>query len=77
MITSEQLRAARAMVRWDQKKLSTAAGISLATLKRLEAASGPLRTSAVNMDNLQTALEQAGVIFIHENGGGPGIRLRK
>ena len=74
MITSEQLRAARALVRWNQPKLAEAAGISVATLKRLEAGSGPLKTSAVNMHNLQTVLEKAGVIFIDDNGG--GVKLR-
>lgn len=77
MITSEQLRSARAMVRWTQQKLADAVDISLATLKRLEGGSGPLKTSAVNMHNLQSALEAAGIEFIDENGGGPGVRLRK
>ena len=77
VITSEQLRAGRALVRWRQKELADAAGISVATLKRLEAGKGPLKTSAVNMHKLQSLLADAGVEFIDENGGGSGVRLRK
>lgn len=77
MLTSEQLRAARAMVRIDQKTLADAAGISVPTLKRLEGASGALSTSHQNAERLRIALEAAGVEFIPENGGGAGVRLKK
>lgn len=77
MLTSEQLRAARAMVRLDQKTLAEAAGISVPTLKRLEGGAGPLNTSHQSAERLRTALEVAGVEFIPENGGGAGVRLKR
>jgi transcriptional regulator with XRE-family HTH domain len=79
-MTSEQLRAARAMVRMDQKTLADAAGISVPTLKRLEAGNGPIATSHQNAENLRRALEVSGIIFQAEGeliDGGPGIRLQR
>lgn len=75
MITSEQLRAARALLQWDQKRLASASKVSTATIKRLEPLSGPLRANQVTIEALRSALEAAGVEFIPENGGGPGVRL--
>jgi transcriptional regulator with XRE-family HTH domain len=77
LLAAEQLRAARALLRWDQKTLATAAGISVETVKRLEGMSGPVSAHSVTVDVLQKALEAAGVEFITENGGGPGVRLKK
>ena len=76
VITTEQLRAARALLHWDQKSLAAASRVSLATIKRLEPLSGPLRANRVTIEALKRALEEAGVEFIPENGGGPGVRLR-
>lgn len=76
-ITSAQLRAARAMIKWDQNTLATAADISIPTVKRLEGGEGPLRGTYENISRIITALETAGVIFIDENGEGPGVRLKK
>ncbi len=75
MLTSEQLRAARAMVRVDQKTLATAAGISIPTLKRLEAGSGPLATSHQTAERLKAALESVCVEFIADEAG-IGVRLK-
>ncbi|RVC63790.1 transcriptional regulator [Mesorhizobium sp.] len=75
MLTSEQLRAARALLQWDQKRLALASKVSTATIKRLEPLSGPLRANQVTVEALRRALEAAGVEFIPENGGGPGVRL--
>lgn len=75
-LTSEQVRAARALLRWEQSKLSEASGISTPTIKRLESKSGPLAAQGRTIDDLQRALEAAGVVFIEQNGGGPGVRLR-
>jgi transcriptional regulator with XRE-family HTH domain len=77
MITSEQLRAARALLQWDQKRLAAASKVSIATIKRLEPPSGPLRANQVTVEALRRALEIAGVEFIPENGGGPGVRLAR
>ncbi len=75
-ITIEQLRAARALLGWSQTELATRAGMSLPTVKRVETERGP-RVSESTRHALQVALELGGVEFIGENGGGPGVRLRK
>jgi DNA-binding XRE family transcriptional regulator len=78
VITVEQLRAARALLGWSQTCLAEQAGLSLPTVKRVEAERGP-RVSEEGRLKLKRALERAGVefIFIDEHGGGPGVRLRK
>ncbi len=76
MITPEQMRAARGLLDWSQSALADAAGLSLPTIKRAERNLG----SAVSGDAreaIQKALEAGGVIFVEENGEGPGVRLRK
>ena len=72
----EQLRAARGLLGWSQTELGKRAGLSLPTVKRVETGKGA-RVSEKARAKLQSALEAAGVIFIEENGGGPGVRLRK
>jgi transcriptional regulator with XRE-family HTH domain len=76
MLKIEQLRAARGLLGWSQSKLAARAGLSLPTVKRVEAGLG-VRVSDDARNKLQQALESAGVEFIDENGGGPGVRLRK
>jgi len=75
-IEIEQLRAARALLGWSQTQLADKAGLSLPTVKRVETERGP-KVSAAARQALQKALESGGVEFIDENGGGPGVRLRK
>jgi transcriptional regulator with XRE-family HTH domain len=76
MVTIEQLRAARGLLGWSQSVLAARAGLSLPTVKRVEVDLGP-RVSDEARNKLRQALEAAGVEFIDENGGGPGVRLRK
>jgi transcriptional regulator with XRE-family HTH domain len=76
IITIEQLRAARALLGWSQTELAERAGTSLPTVKRVETKGGP-RVSKRTRYELQLALEQGGVEFIPENGGGPGVRIRR
>jgi transcriptional regulator with XRE-family HTH domain len=76
LIKIEQLRAARGLLGWSQTELGQRAGLSLPTVKRVETGKGA-RVSEEARTKLQNALEAAGVIFIQENGGGPGVRLRK
>jgi transcriptional regulator with XRE-family HTH domain len=75
-ISVEQLRASRALLGWSQTQLAKRAGLSLPTVKRVETQRGP-KVSDEARFALQRALELAGVEFIDENGGGPGVRLRK
>lgn len=77
MITSEQMRAARALLQWDQKALSTASKVSIATIKRLEPLKGPLQANEVTIEAIRRALEKAGIEFIPENGGGAGVRFSR
>ena len=77
VVTSEVIRAARALLRWDQRNLAEASSISLPTIKRLESNPGTLEAHTSTVAALTRALEKAGVEFIDENGGGPGVRLRK
>ncbi|MER8603936.1 transcriptional regulator [Mesorhizobium sp. M1156] len=77
MITSEQLRAARALLQWDQKALAAKSKVSVATIKRLEPLAGMLKANQVTIEALKRALEAGGVEFIPENGRGPGVRLAR
>jgi transcriptional regulator with XRE-family HTH domain len=72
----EQIRAARGLLGWSQSELARRAGLSLPTVKRFETQSD-IRVSTDAKIKLQDALEAAGIVFIEENGGGPGVRLRK
>ena len=74
MLTGEQIRAARALLRWDQKGLAETSGVSLPTIKRLEAIKGKVSAYTGTVDKIQRALETAGVEF--ENDDAPGVRLR-
>jgi transcriptional regulator with XRE-family HTH domain len=76
VISLEQLRAARGLLGWSQSQLADRAGLSLPTVKRFETGKGA-NVSEDATRKLKNALETAGVIFIQENGGGPGVRLRK
>lgn len=76
-ITGAQIRAARALVRWTAGELADAAQIGLMTVRRAEAVDGIVPLTTANAAAIQRALEGAGVIFVAENGEGPGVRLRK
>ena len=80
-LTGEQLRAARALLRWEQKQLAEASGVSLETIKRLEKMAGPIGGLARTSDAIQAALEAAGVAFIsagaYQGEGGPGVRFKE
>jgi DNA-binding XRE family transcriptional regulator len=75
-ILGRQISAARALIGMTQGDLATRANISVPTLKRMEASAGPASGMANNVAAVQRALEEAGVEFIPENGGGAGVRLR-
>jgi predicted transcriptional regulator len=76
-VSIRQVKAARALLAWSQEQLAVVAGVSLPTIKRLEAQDGPLGGRNETGKKIRLALESAGVEFIDENGGGPGVRLRK
>jgi transcriptional regulator with XRE-family HTH domain len=70
-----QLRAGRALIGWSQDQLATASKVAKATIANFEA--GKRRPYDRTLDDLRAALEAAGVEFIPQDGGGPGVRLRE
>jgi predicted transcriptional regulator len=68
-------RAARGLLDWSQQDLATAAGVGLVTVHQLEA--GTSQPRHATLDVIRRAFEKAGVEFIDENGGGPGVPLSK
>lgn len=81
MITAAQLRAARALLGLDQKKLAEIADLSLPTIQRMEASEGVIRGTVDSLTKLVGALDQAGIELIGEGtasaAGGRGVRLRQ
>jgi len=75
MFTPAQCRAARGLIGWNQQELAEKAGVGIVTVHQLEA--GLSQPRRATLDVIRRALEAAGVEFIDENGGGPGVRLRK
>src|SRR5258708_37572335 len=75
MITPAQSRAARALLAWNQQDLANEAGVGIVTVHQLEA--GTSQPRRATLDVIRRAFERAGVEFIDENGGGPGVRLRQ
>ena len=71
------MRAGRALLRWSAEDLSRHSSVSLRTIRRAELAERQPALTAANNLAIRRALEAAGVEFIDENGGGPGVRLRK
>jgi transcriptional regulator with XRE-family HTH domain len=69
-----QLKMARAAVGWGVRELAKKAGVTANTVTRIENGADAKQST---MDRLQHALEAAGIEFIQENGGGPGVRVRK
>ena len=76
-VSVEQIKAARALLRWTQHDLAEASGVSIPTVKRLEADGGTLGGRASTVAAIRAALESAGVSFLDANGSGPGVRLTR
>ncbi len=76
MISGRQIAAARALLGMSQAELAIGSNISVPTLKRMEASDGAAAGLANNVAAVRSALESAGVLFIDQNGNGPGVRLR-
>jgi len=74
-VTSAQVRMARAALNWSVRELAEAAGIHRNTVTNIE--TGRYAGDAETLAAIVGALKRAGVDFIAENSGGPGVRLRK
>ncbi|WP_018701051.1 helix-turn-helix domain-containing protein [Amorphus coralli] len=81
MITSAQLRAARALLGIDQKALAEKAGVSLPTIQRMEASQGNVRGVVESLTRVVEALDALGIDLIGDNAtssaGGRGVRLKE
>ena len=79
MITAAQLRAARALLGIDQRRLAELSGLSVPTIQRMEASEGVIRGNVESLMKLITALDTAGIELIAEGTvsakGGRGVRL--
>lgn len=75
-LTSAQIRAARALLKWSAADLANTSSIGVATIRRAELSEGQTSMTLANDLAIRRTLENAGVQFIDENGGGAGVRLR-
>ena len=76
-LTASQIRAARALLRWSAEDLAERSAVGVATIRRAEVTEDKTSLTIPNDSAIRTSLEFAGVEFIDENGGGPGVRLRR
>lgn len=78
-MTAGQMRAARALLGIDQRRLAELAGLSVPTIQRMEASEGTVRSNVESLVKVVEALSRAGVELIDENAvsheGGRGVRL--
>ncbi len=75
MISTGQVRAARAMLRWRAQDLANASGVGVATIRRMEVLDGVPSGQIRSLAAIQSALEAAGVEFIGTADDRPGVRL--
>ena len=75
-LTSGQIRAARALIRWTAEDLARESAVGVTTIRRAELTSDKTSMTAANDLSVRRALEAAGIEFIDPNGGGAGVRLR-
>jgi hypothetical protein len=75
-LTSAQIRAARALIRWSAQQLADASAVGVTTIRRAELTASETKLTRVNDQAVRRTLEAAGVEFIDAEGGGPGVRLR-
>jgi ribosome-binding protein aMBF1 (putative translation factor) len=76
-LSGAQIRAARALIRWSAVDLARESAVGVTTIRRAELTEIETSLTTANDLAIRRALEAAGIEFIEENGGGPGVRLRK
>jgi hypothetical protein len=76
-LTSAQMRAARALIRWTAEDLARETALSVTTIRRAELTEEETSMTTANDLAVRRALEAAGIEFIEDNGGGEGVRFRK
>ena len=75
-LTSAQIRAARALIRWSALQLAKQTAVGVTTIRRAELTASETKLTRVNDQAIRRVLERAGVEFIDADGSGPGVRLR-
>jgi hypothetical protein len=75
-LTSSQIRAARALIRWSALQLAEKTAVGVTTIRRAELTASETKLTRVNDQAIRRVLEAAGVDFIDADGGGPGVRLK-
>jgi hypothetical protein len=76
-LTSAQIRAARALIRWSALQLAEKTAVGVTTIRRAELTASETKLTRVNDQAIRCVLEAARVEFIDDDGGGPGVRLKK
>ena len=76
MITSDQIRAARALLRWSGKDLAEKTSLGFSTLMRLEVLEGVPSAQAKTLEIIQKTFEEAGIEFIGSPKSGAGVRWK-
>lgn len=80
MLTAAQLRASRALLGIDQRRLAELSGLSVPTIQRMEASTGVIRGNVDSLMKLIAALDAAGIALLGDGAasteGGRGVRLK-
>ena len=77
MITSDQIRAARALLKWSADDLASAADVGVATIRRFESVEGIPSGQIRVLEAVKQALERASIEFVGSPDDRPGVRLKK
>ena len=75
LTNGRQLRAARALLGWDQPKLAKAARVAIGTVRRMESFEGSIQSHTGTLLRVQAALEKGGIEFLNDDR--PGVRLKE
>ena len=75
LLNGRQLRAARALIGWDQVKLAKMARVAIGTIRRMESFEGTIQSYTGTLYKVQVALERGGVDFLNDDR--PGVRLKE
>ena len=75
MITGRQLKAARALVGWEQTDLAKKSGVAISTVRRMESFDGEIGARTSTLSQIMRAFARAGIVFLNDDE--PGVRLKK
>jgi predicted transcriptional regulator len=75
LITGRQLKAARALVGWEQTDLAKKSGVAISTVRRMESFDGEIGARTSTLSQIMRAFARAGIVFLNDDE--PGVRLKK